>query len=258
MLSLAAHRTYPTPAAIADFMHDLYRRQLAEDPDPYLLEHAQPRKVAGQAWVFQWYAPYLPSEGAILDLGCADGPDVCMLRAAFGDRFELHGCDFVPADRFAVFREFSQVHYSQLSNNRPLPYLDETFDSVIASGVLEHAAMDYELLKEIYRILKPGGRIMISYLPNRLSFQEWRNRNVRKSGFHRRLYGIGETSQLLKRTGFYPIVPVRSHFAWERRLAKMIASPRWVAQVAKMLRILCPIHVFSSTLCGIAEKVQSM
>jgi SAM-dependent methyltransferase len=258
-MSLVAAISSPiSPLAIADLMCDLYRRQLAGDSDPYLIEHADPRKVAGQAWVFRWYAPHLPHDGAILDLGCAHGPDSCMLRAAFGDRFELHGCDFFPSDRFRVFRENSQMHYTQLANNLGLPYLDETFDCVVASGVLEHAAMDYELLKEIYRILKPGGRVMISYLPNRHSYEEWMIRNIRQTAFHRRLYGVAETTQLLKRAGFYPTVPVRYHFSWEKRIEKVIASPKWVERLSRVLRVLCPVHIFSSTLCCIAQKVHSM
>jgi ubiquinone/menaquinone biosynthesis C-methylase UbiE len=245
--------------AISDVMLDLYRRQLADDPEPYLIEHAEPRRVAHQARVFRWYAPYLPPDGAILDLGCAHGPDACMLRKVFGERFELHGCDFWPNDKFRIFREFSGMRYAKLTTNLALPYLDETFDVVVASGVLEHAAMDYELLKEIYRILKPDAKLIVSYLPNRFSREEWVSRNVRQAGFHRRLYGIGETMQLLKRTGFFPIVPVRHQsFAWEKRLENVVFSQRWIARFSGILRFLFPVHVLSSTLCGITQKVQSM
>ena len=247
------------PSAIAGLMRDLYQRQLADDPEPYLVEHAEPRRVAHQARVFQWYAPHLPQAGAILDLGCAHGPDACMLRTAFDDRFELFGCDFWPEDKFRLFREFSGVRYTRLTSNLALPYLDETFDAVVASGVLEHAAMDYELLKEIYRVLKPDGRVIISYLPNRLSREEWVHRNVRQSGFHRRLYGAGEAAQLLKRSGFYPVTPVRHQsFGWEKRLERVISSAKLVGRLAGILRFLCPIHVVSSTLCCVAQKVECM
>lgn len=40
-----------------------------------------------------------------------------------------------------------------------VPYLDHSFDLVIASAVLEHVADPYRCVEEIYRVLKPEGRV---------------------------------------------------------------------------------------------------
>ncbi len=40
-----------------------------------------------------------------------------------------------------------------------IPYLDQSFDLVIASAVLEHVANPYRCVEEIHRVLRPDGRV---------------------------------------------------------------------------------------------------
>ena len=92
-----------------------------------------------------------------------------------------------------------------------VPLSDHTailFDRVIGSGVLEHVAMDYESLKEIYRVLKPDGRLIIANLPNKFSYAEFMARNFGKyfgNSGHNRLYTKSKISSMLKSTGFRPL-----------------------------------------------------
>jgi SAM-dependent methyltransferase len=50
-------------------------------------------------------------------------------------------------------------------NTGTLPFGDETFDAVVSTEVLEHLRLQYALLREMVRILKPGGLLLIS-MPN--------------------------------------------------------------------------------------------
>lgn len=256
----AAHMGRTVKAAPAEarelfeLLTGLYRAQLsAGGVAAYMDEHAQPELVKHHVNVFLWYAKYLPDSGTVLDWGCNHAPDTCLLRKAFGDRYGLFGCDFPPASDFPVFRDYAKLEYLQLTDpTGQLSYADGTFDVVIASGALEHAAMDAEALKMLYRVLKPGGVLIISYLPYRLSLEEWRRRHIDKQGFHRRLYGKRETATLLKRCGFYPLELGYQTFvpnvvdgklpAWWKRLVSPIRRP-----------------VFShSVLCCVAQKVMTM
>ena len=239
---------------LVDLLLRLYREQLsAGGSGAYLAEHAQPELVKHHVNVFLWYAKHLPRAGAILDWGCNHAPDACLLRHAFGDRYDLFACDFPPASDFPIFRQYSRLQYSQLTDpTGPLPYAPGTFDVVIASGALEHAAMDSDALKALYRVLKPDGLLVISYLPYRLSFEEWRRRRLGRHDFHRRLYGKRETATLLKRCGFYPL-----EIGYQTFVPNVVEGklPSW------WKRILSPIRrpVFShSVLCGIAQKVTTM
>ena len=247
-----------TDEVLQDSLEDLYAQQLAFDPEnAYLVEHGSPAWIANQIRTFHWYRDYLPSAGNVLDWGCNHAPDCCLLRVWFGDRLSLYSCDLIDQRSYQVFHRFAASSYTKLQDSVLLPYPPNFFDAVIGSGVLEHVAMDYESLKEVYRVLKPGGVLIISYLPNWLSCKEFVRRVVRKRDFHRRLYGKGETKQLLKRSGFYPI-SVRYHtFFWERRLARF-GMGRWEPELARLLAQLLPIHVFSSTLCLVGQKMTAM
>jgi SAM-dependent methyltransferase len=183
----------------------LYRSQIElSGTTPYLLEHADPEHVKHHVNVFLWYSPYLPASGTVLDWGCYHGPDASLIRERRPE-LDVHGCDFVAESEFRAFRDHSRIQYRALNDVAALPYAPRTFDVVIASGVLEHTAMDMEALKSLFHVIKEGGLLVITYLPYRWSWAEWRKRRSVTAGFHRRLYGKRETDTLLKHCGFYPI-----------------------------------------------------
>src|SRR5260370_25436688 len=43
-----------------------------------------------------------------------------------------------------------------------LPFPDDTFDAVVCLGVIEYLAADDRALREIWRVLRPGGTAVIS------------------------------------------------------------------------------------------------
>ncbi len=105
----------------------------------------------------------------VLDLGCGEGRHVI----AFYVEADVHaiGVDLgfqdlqKAAEKFEPFREAEnprkQLHLA-CSNALQLPFADASFDKVICSEVLEHIP-DYQgALREIERILKPGGVAAIS------------------------------------------------------------------------------------------------
>ena len=48
----------------------------------------------------------------------------------------------------------------------PLPFADASFDYVVSFQVIEHIKRDREFVREVYRVLKPGGKFIVS-TPNR-------------------------------------------------------------------------------------------
>jgi len=56
----------------------------------------------------------------------------------------------------------AQVRFQQCDVSQPLPFPSASFDAVYSSDVFCHIPGRLELLKELWRVLKPGGRMIFS------------------------------------------------------------------------------------------------
>ncbi len=235
---------------LARVLGDLYARQLQTLPDDgYLRQHGDVPFVEGSVRVFRFYEPYLPAEGKILDWGCHHAPDACLIRTRFGDRVTLDGCDIFDGTQYPVFFQCAGLRYTPLDGIVKLPYPDASFDTVLASGVLEHVPMDHESLREIYRVLRLGGRLIVTYLPNKASVEEWRLRRRGGNDFHWRLYSRSEMRSLLLHSGFRPIVA-----GYQTQLDLLPVDGAALTTLRPILRAF-QIHRLASCLCAVAEKV---
>jgi SAM-dependent methyltransferase len=245
----------------------LYDEYLASDgADGYMQAHADPAVVYHHVNVFGWYAAHIARGSCVLDWGCNHGPDSCLLRHRFGDELDLHACDFAPADAFGPFRDYARPKYTRLTDPIKLPYADGSFDAVVASGTLEHVAMDGESLKELYRVLRPDGILVVTYLPYEYSWSEWRLRSRNAPGHHRRRYTFGGLDRLLITHGFLPeqmdfqgLLPNRIAGKRKRPLWWSILRPILHPVVDALWRpVLRPLRYpfFRQTvLCALARKV---
>jgi SAM-dependent methyltransferase len=91
-------------------------------------------------------------KGRLLDFGCGSKP--------YKDLFEVEeytGVDFIneghPHDNEQI-----DVYY----DGKTIPFPDNSFDSVLSSEVFEHIFNLPEILVELRRVLKPGGKILIT------------------------------------------------------------------------------------------------
>ncbi len=99
----------------------------------------------------------------VLDLGCGTGRHTLALVQA-GAR--ITALDQSP-EMMAIARrklEGHPVEWVTHSLPDPLPFQEETFTLVVAGLVVEHVADLPGLLKEVVRVLRPGGRFVLSAL----------------------------------------------------------------------------------------------
>jgi ubiquinone/menaquinone biosynthesis C-methylase UbiE len=106
----------------------------------------------------------LDSGDLVLDLGCGEGRHV--ISAYLEANVHCVGVDLSLEDlqttqeNFSEFAEPDNVNKSfglSSANALELPFADNTFDKVICSEVLEHIPDYAGALREIERVLKPGG-----------------------------------------------------------------------------------------------------
>ncbi|MEJ5311452.1 MAG: class I SAM-dependent methyltransferase [Anaerolineae bacterium] len=109
---------------------------------------------------------YAPLEGRrVLDVGCGMG----MYTSAFL-RYTSHvfGVE-IEADRVREARARAQGVARAVGET--LPFAADAFDVVFSHEVLEHVADDRLCARELVRVTRPGGRIVI-FVPNRAYFFE--------------------------------------------------------------------------------------
>lgn len=152
----------PTPAASAS------ARNPRPPSDPAVIAHMT-RNEADMAFkkrvqtIFEWIEP--TDDKLILDMPCGRGFYLNMIRYVSNCR--LIGADLDWDVMLKAVRNVGHLPKLMLNNSNiyALPYPDNTFDAVILSEVLEHIDDDVAGLKEIYRVLKPGGVVAIT-VPN--------------------------------------------------------------------------------------------
>jgi 2-polyprenyl-3-methyl-5-hydroxy-6-metoxy-1,4-benzoquinol methylase len=94
----------------------------------------------------------------ILDVGCGTGLNASHLVQA-GHRIVGIDLSSVAIEKCRE-RGFEAVLCD--IDSEPIPYKDETFDLAYASDVVEHCADTAGFLRELHRVLKPGGMLLLS------------------------------------------------------------------------------------------------
>lgn len=126
--------------------------------------------------------------GKVLELGCGWGRGVEKL---------IDSCDhFTGLDKneplIQALKEKYSNHYFNTAN---LPYLtefeDNTFDFIVTFQVIEHIQDDHKFLQEANRVLKPGGKILLTTVNKEYSLS--------RNPWHIREYKTEELKNLMKK-----------------------------------------------------------
>ncbi|MBL8849961.1 MAG: class I SAM-dependent methyltransferase [Planctomycetaceae bacterium] len=147
---------------------------------------------------FQFLTRQLPPGARVLDVGCGRG---VALRALARAGFEAHGFER-SAD--AVQGVDPRVQVRIADDLSAADYPEDYFDAVIIWHVLEHVRNPGEVLLEIARILKPGGRIIVA-VPNYSSLQSrwagsaWFHLDLPRHLYH---FPVAALHDLLENSGF--------------------------------------------------------
>lgn len=152
----------------------------------------------------------------VLDAGCGTG---VLARELAARGVAVTGVD-VSGAMLGLAREKLQGKGVRLvhADIAALPFPDGSYDAVVCFTVLEFLPHPKETLQEMWRVLKPGGRLVLGVL-NRLSVWALRRRG-RGVFAHARFYTLWEMRRLIKE-----ILPV-SACTW----AGAVYFPPWLPE----------------------------
>jgi 2-polyprenyl-3-methyl-5-hydroxy-6-metoxy-1,4-benzoquinol methylase len=140
----------------------------------------------------------------VLDIGCADGGFLSLFPA----QCRKYGIDIAenchrPPD----------IHFWRVDVDRsPLPFESSFFDLVYAGEIIEHVHDTVSLLREIQRVLRPGGTLLLT-TPNLCSIKNlyywlkgqqlaWVDYKDGQHG-HVRYFSPASLAEVLMESGFY-------------------------------------------------------
>lgn len=156
--------TEPAPEFSGDRPPDT-RRTRPWHPQAYIVRH-WPRHLQRVCSTLA-----LPPHARVLDYGCADAPYRHFFPAT---------AEFVPADIPGNPR--AEV---EIAPDGTLPVEDASFDAVLSTQVLEHVRDPALYLTECFRVLRPGGQLVLSthgifpYHPDPVDLWRWTSAGLR-------------------------------------------------------------------------------
>jgi len=102
----------------------------------------------------------------VLEIGCGRGGFACWLASQEACPREMFAADFSPgavrkAKQFAVERGLIQIRW-EVMDIENIAHRSDSFDTVISCETIEHVPNPQKAVKELSRILKPGGRLFLT------------------------------------------------------------------------------------------------
>jgi SAM-dependent methyltransferase len=107
-----------------------------------------------QRWRARMARPYIPAGANVLDVGCHQGEFLASLGDRIGPSVGLDPLAEPRTEpRYRLIRDLLHI---------PSPFPDASFDAVVMLATLEHIRDKDPLAQECSRLLRPGGRVIIT------------------------------------------------------------------------------------------------
>ncbi len=107
---------------------------------------------------------HLPQDKIILEIGCGNGTGTKLIKKYFSPQ-EIKAIDLDPRMIHLAKKKWKDSSISfQVASATKLPYKNNQFDAVIEFGIIHHIPNWRDCLKELKRVVKPGGELILEDL----------------------------------------------------------------------------------------------
>lgn len=144
----------------------LAKKQTQEAVDAFRLEGSKQSLGLSHPVIYntivQLMEKFNVDKGHLLDFGAGRGDFLKVLAPK--NQYTLHGVDL-------MFTNIPQVNWYVQDLNKQLQFKQNQFEAVTSIEVIEHLENPRQMVRDIFRCLKPGGRMFVS-TPNN---ESWRS-----------------------------------------------------------------------------------
>lgn len=230
-------------------------------PDHSLLQFGSLLSAHQYRALYDQVRRHVPEGAEVLDWGAGNGHFSYFLQRS---GYRASGFSLLDG-AFVRWLPHPQYAFTQGDPADPvrLPFSDASFDGVASVGVLEHVretgGNEALSLREIARVLRPGGTFLCYHFPNRWSWIDWVARRVPGKHHHEFRYRRGDIAALAAGAGL-TLLGVRRYGLLPRnfgyRLPTVLRRSRTLARFWDGLDSLLavPFSAFAQNYSFVARK----
>lgn len=211
--------TAPDSRRLQDY-RDHYRRDAEAIVDPHDLPAT---RRASEERRFEALVRQLALRAGerVLDMGCGSGwlAERCRRKGA-----RVWAADIALLGVAGARQRFPQVPHYQVADIYHLPFRNESFDAAVLSEVAEHLEDVDRGLAELARLLRPGGRLLVS-VPYRETIVEHlciHCNQLTPANAHLHSFDVPKLTAYLQRAGLEPGTPLLVN----NKALELVGAPR--------------------------------
>lgn len=162
--------------------------------------------------------------GMVLDVGCGTGGNLLLFDG------QVVGLDISLRALSFAKRRGSNAWLCQ-GKAEALPFKNDTFDLVLALDLLEHLPDDVQGLREMYRVLKKGGTLLVTVPAYKFLWSEHDEalghfRRYSKGEIMGKMGGVGFSLKFVSYAIVLPFFPIALFRSLQRVLRKVNKQPK--------------------------------